>query len=216
MSPYDLLGLDRDASEAQVRRAYRRLARRWHPDLNPGNADAARRYAAITEAFDTLVDPVRRRAFDASGVVVPRRTRDTAGLCRLRFFARGARRPGVDVRRPVRRRLPPGGRRRNQAPRVVPTSTPRSRCHSRTCCTGRRGGSTCSGGSRAACAAALASSTRRRWPAASAAVPASSGSVAGTWCSCDRATPATVLAWLASVRATGAMGTVSTTPRSPW
>jgi len=42
MTPYELLGLDRDASEAQVRRAYRRLARRWHPDLNPGNAEAAR------------------------------------------------------------------------------------------------------------------------------------------------------------------------------
>src|SRR5262245_6129302 len=69
MSPYELLGLDRDASEAQVRRAYRRLARRWHPDLNPGNAEAARRYGAITEAFATLVDPVRRRAYDASGAV---------------------------------------------------------------------------------------------------------------------------------------------------
>ncbi len=69
MTPYELLGLDRDASEAQVRRAYRRLARRWHPDLNPGNAEAARRYAAITEAFEILVDPVRRRSFDASGAV---------------------------------------------------------------------------------------------------------------------------------------------------
>ena len=67
MSPYELLGLDRDASEAQVRRAYRRLARRWHPDLNPGNAEAARQYAAITEAFDTLVDPVRRRAYRRLG-----------------------------------------------------------------------------------------------------------------------------------------------------
>jgi molecular chaperone DnaJ len=71
MSLYELLGLDRDATEAQVRRAYRRLARRWHPDLNPGNAEAARRYAAITEAYDTLVDPVRRVAYDASGSAPP-------------------------------------------------------------------------------------------------------------------------------------------------
>jgi molecular chaperone DnaJ len=71
MSPYDLLGLERDASEAQVRRAYRRLARRWHPDLNPGNAEAARRYAAITEAFQTLADPVRRRSLDVSGTAAP-------------------------------------------------------------------------------------------------------------------------------------------------
>lgn len=67
MSYYDRLGLDREASDAQIRRAYRRLARRWHPDLNPGNAEAAQQYAAITEAYDTLVDPVRRRAYDASG-----------------------------------------------------------------------------------------------------------------------------------------------------
>lgn len=66
MSPYDVLGLDRGASEAQVRRAYRRLARRWHPDLNPGNADAARRYAAITDAFETLVDPQRRREWEGA------------------------------------------------------------------------------------------------------------------------------------------------------
>jgi molecular chaperone DnaJ len=71
MSLYDVLGLGRDASEAQVRRAYRRLARRWHPDLNPGNAEAARRYAAITEAFETLVDPGRRRAYDAAGAAPP-------------------------------------------------------------------------------------------------------------------------------------------------
>ena len=71
MSLYDLLGLDRDATEAQVRRAYRRLARRWHPDLNPGNAEAAHRYAVITEAYETLVDPVRRRAYEASGGAPP-------------------------------------------------------------------------------------------------------------------------------------------------
>ncbi|HTU99693.1 MAG TPA: DnaJ domain-containing protein, partial [Luteitalea sp.] len=69
MTLYDRLGLARDASEAQVRRAYRRLARRWHPDLNPGNAEAAAHYAAITDAYETLVDPARRRAYDASGVV---------------------------------------------------------------------------------------------------------------------------------------------------
>ena len=67
MTAYDLLGLDREATDAQIRRAYRRLARRWHPDLNPGNAEAARQYAAITDAFETLVDPARRRAYDASG-----------------------------------------------------------------------------------------------------------------------------------------------------
>lgn len=67
MSLYDLLGVDRGASAADVRRAYRRLVRRYHPDLNPGNQEAARRYADITRAFETLNDPARRRAYDEHG-----------------------------------------------------------------------------------------------------------------------------------------------------
>lgn len=67
MRLYELLGLDRGASAADVRRAYRRLVRRYHPDLNPGNQEAARRYADITRAFETLNDPARRRAYDEHG-----------------------------------------------------------------------------------------------------------------------------------------------------
>jgi molecular chaperone DnaJ len=64
MTLYDVLGVSREASEAEVRRSYRRLARRYHPDLNPGDGEAAARYAAITRAYETLVDPARRRAYD--------------------------------------------------------------------------------------------------------------------------------------------------------
>lgn len=71
MRLYDLLGLDRGASAADVRRAYRRLVRRYHPDLNPGNQEAARRYEDITRAFETLNDPVRRRAYDEHGEIRP-------------------------------------------------------------------------------------------------------------------------------------------------
>lgn len=67
MRLYQLLGLDRGASDADVRRAYRRLARRYHPGLNPGNEDAARKYTEVTEAFETLSDPARRRAYDERG-----------------------------------------------------------------------------------------------------------------------------------------------------
>lgn len=73
MSLYDLLGLGQDATHADVRRAYRRLARRWHPDLNPGNAEAAARYTAITHAFDTLADSARRQAYDTAGPALPAR-----------------------------------------------------------------------------------------------------------------------------------------------
>lgn len=69
MSLYDVLGLDRGASAAAVQRAYRRLVRRYHPDLNPGNEEAARRYADVTRAFDILGDPARRRLYDERGDV---------------------------------------------------------------------------------------------------------------------------------------------------
>lgn len=69
MGLYEDLGLTRGASAADVQRAYRRLVRRYHPDLNPGNAEAARRYADVTRAFETLSDPARRRAYDEHGQV---------------------------------------------------------------------------------------------------------------------------------------------------
>jgi molecular chaperone DnaJ len=64
MDPYTLLGLGRDADVADIRRAYRRLARRCHPGINPGDRDARARFEQISEAFETLSDPDRRRAYD--------------------------------------------------------------------------------------------------------------------------------------------------------
>jgi molecular chaperone DnaJ len=69
---YAILGLGRDADLADIRRAYRRLARRCHPGINPGDRDARVRFEQISEAFETLSDADRRRAYDAG---VPRGTR---------------------------------------------------------------------------------------------------------------------------------------------
>ena len=65
MDLYQLLGVPRNASTDEVERAYRRLARRYHPGINPGDAKAEARFAEITRAFDTLNDPELRRAYDA-------------------------------------------------------------------------------------------------------------------------------------------------------
>ena len=68
MDLYLALGLRPGASSADIKRAYRRLARRFHPGINPGDRDAEATYRRVTEAYETLVDPERRRAYDASGV----------------------------------------------------------------------------------------------------------------------------------------------------
>ena len=62
--PYELLGVKRDASQKDVQKAYRRLAKKLHPDLNPGNAEAEKQFKEVAAAYDLLSDPERRARFD--------------------------------------------------------------------------------------------------------------------------------------------------------
>jgi molecular chaperone DnaJ len=72
MDLYIVLGVQREATPADIKRAYRRLARRFHPDINPGDREAAARFRQILEAYETLIDPDRRRRYDSgSGPRVP-------------------------------------------------------------------------------------------------------------------------------------------------
>jgi len=76
--PYEILGLTRSADEAAVKAAYRKLAKRHHPDLHPGDAKAAERFQELNNANDLLSDPERRARFDrgeldAEGHEVPPR-----------------------------------------------------------------------------------------------------------------------------------------------
>ncbi len=63
---YAILGVAPSASEDEIRRAFRRLALRWHPDRNPGDAGAAERFKEISEAYAVLIDPVRRRTWETA------------------------------------------------------------------------------------------------------------------------------------------------------
>ena len=65
MDLYIVLGVQQGASESEIKRAYRRLARRFHPDINPGDQTAAARFHQILEAYETLIDPARRSRYDA-------------------------------------------------------------------------------------------------------------------------------------------------------
>jgi len=76
--PYEILGLRRGADEAAIKAAYRKLAKRHHPDLHPGDAKAAERFQELNNANDLLSDPERRARFDrgeidAEGHEVPPR-----------------------------------------------------------------------------------------------------------------------------------------------
>ena len=67
MDLYAVLGLAPGASIADIKRAYRRLARRYHPGINPGDRAVEALFHRITEAYETLVDPARREKYDTGG-----------------------------------------------------------------------------------------------------------------------------------------------------
>ena len=100
MDLYIVLGVQQGASESEIKRAYRRLARRFHPDINPGDQTAAARFRQILEAYETLIDPARRSRYDAGHPADGRRW--PAGERVRGFRLLGARRGLLgDLRRSV-------------------------------------------------------------------------------------------------------------------
>lgn len=64
---YQLLGVERGADEAELKKAYRKLAMQYHPDRNPGDAEAEKKFKEISEAYDVLKDEQKRAAYDRYG-----------------------------------------------------------------------------------------------------------------------------------------------------
>ena len=80
MDFYILLGIERGATLNDIKRAYKRLARRYHPDINPGDRLAAAQFRQIAEAYETLSDPDRRHHYDSGGGSTVSRVDSTFGF----------------------------------------------------------------------------------------------------------------------------------------
>ena len=74
---YAVLGVSKDASDKDITKAYRRLARQYHPDTNPGNAEAEEKFKQISAAYDVVGDSAKRAEYVAP--VVPEWGRNAAG-----------------------------------------------------------------------------------------------------------------------------------------
>ena len=67
--PYKVLGVDKKAPQEEIKKAYRQLARKWHPDANPGDPKAEERFKEVQQAYDLVGDPEKRKQHDRGGSI---------------------------------------------------------------------------------------------------------------------------------------------------
>src|SRR5215831_18067217 len=86
---YETLGVKKSASVDEIRKAFRKLARKYHPDVNPGDKSAEEKFKSISEANDVLSDPKKRKIYDQLGFYS-----DNIDPAAAEAYARGGGQPG--------------------------------------------------------------------------------------------------------------------------
>ena len=94
---YDVLGVSRGASNDDIRKAYRKLAKKFHPDMNPGNKKAEEKFKEITAAHEVLSDPKKRKLYDEFGPDSLRTGFDEKAADQYRQWRQHGGRPGQEV-----------------------------------------------------------------------------------------------------------------------
>jgi molecular chaperone DnaJ len=64
---YEILNIDKDANNEEIKRAYRKLAKKYHPDVNKEDPKASEKFIEIKDAYETLIDPEKRKLYDKFG-----------------------------------------------------------------------------------------------------------------------------------------------------
>jgi len=88
---YGTLGVKKSASADDIRKAFRKLARKYHPDVNPGDKSAEEKFKTLSEANDVLSDPKKRKIYDQLGFYS-----DNIDPATAEAYARGGGQPGAD------------------------------------------------------------------------------------------------------------------------
>ena len=91
--PYETLGVKKDASQKDIQKAYRRLAKKLHPDLNPGNKKAEEEFKTVSAAYDLLGDADKRARFDRGEIDASGAERAPQGFYRDHAERQGAANP---------------------------------------------------------------------------------------------------------------------------